>query len=100
MTTHLLQHPGLPSESCFGRLPLYPPLPIAGPPDRYDDISLLYLRISRTMSENALSTLRRDFAEVSINAQPNWRARSSPSGEDSMISLRNTDEFVDQKNLP
>ena len=31
------------------------------------------------MSWKALSTLIRDLADVSMNAQPNWRARSSPS---------------------
>jgi len=43
------------------------------------DISLLYLRISRTMSKKALSTFMRDFADVSMNLQPNCRATASPS---------------------
>lgn len=42
-------------------------------------MSLLYFRISRTMSKNALSTLMRDLAEVSMNVQPKERARSRPS---------------------
>ncbi len=42
-------------------------------------MSLLNLRISRTMLKKALSTLMRDFAEVSMNLQPKPRATASPS---------------------
>ena len=42
-------------------------------------MSLLYLRISRTMSKKALSTLMRLFAEVSMNLQPKERASALPS---------------------
>jgi hypothetical protein len=48
-------------------------------PSKLPDICLLYLRISRTISQNALSTLMRDFADVSMNLQPNCLAKSAPS---------------------
>ena len=71
--THFEQQPGDLSPGCEDS-PLMPP----PGPGGYD-ISLLYLRISRTMSKKALSTLIRDLAEVSMKAQPNRRANSSPS---------------------
>ena len=75
ITTHLEQQPPDDPSGLGGR-----GRPSGGEgSDGYDDISLLYLRISRTISKNALSTLMRDLADVSMNAQPNCRARSSPS---------------------
>jgi hypothetical protein len=49
------------------------------PPSKFPDICLLYLLISRTMSKNALSTLIRDFADVSMKLHPNFLANASPS---------------------
>ena len=80
MTTHPPQQPRSLSWSLISILlcgPLPPAMP--GTPEGYVDISLLYLRISRTMSKKALSTFMRDFAEVSMNLQPNCRATVSPS---------------------
>lgn len=51
------------------------------PLSKLPDICLLYLRISRTISQNALSTLMRDFADVSMNLQPNCLASDSPSAQ-------------------
>ena len=69
------------------------PLLPEGTPDGYDDISLLYLRISLTISKKALSTLVRDFADVSMNLQPNLRARVSPSVKRCLV--RNWAEICD-----
>lgn len=48
-------------------------------PPGCEDMSLLYLRISRTMSKKALSTLTRVLADVSMNLHPNPRASAAPS---------------------
>lgn len=48
-------------------------------PPGLEDMSLLYLLISRTMSKKALSTLTRVLADVSMNLQPNPRASAAPS---------------------
>ena len=58
-------------------------------PPGCDDMSLLYLLISRTMSKKALSTLTRVLADVSMNLQPKCFARSRPSVEgQAMVSPR------------
>jgi len=82
MTVHPPQQPRSFSRSLISIL-FCGPLPPANPdtPDGYVDISLLYRRISRTMSKKALSTLMRDLAEVSMNLQPNCRATASPSAQ-------------------
>lgn len=77
ITEHLPQQPASPSRSSISILswgPFCAPLPPG-----YPDISLLYFRISRTMSKKALSTFIRDFADVSMNLQPNDRASALPS---------------------
>lgn len=50
-------------------------------PPGYEDMSLLYFRISRTMSKKALSTLMRLLAEVSMNVQPKEWASALPSAK-------------------
>lgn len=88
MTVHPPQQPRSFSRSLISILfcgPLPPAIP--GTPDGYVDISLLYRRISRTMSKKALSTLMRDLAEVSMNLQPNCRATASPSAQQTHLPV-------------
>ena len=56
-------------------------------------MSLLYFRISRTMSKKALSTLMRDLADVSMNLHPNERASALPS----VMGLATIDVCADLK---
>jgi hypothetical protein len=78
MMTHL-QQPASLSLSLTSILLIGPPLFDVPLPVEYPCISRLYRRISRTISWNALSTLIRDLADVSMNLHPNDRAKASPS---------------------
>ena len=87
ITTHFPpQHPLPFSDSLISILPCGPLIPETAP-EGFEDMSLLYLRISRTISWKAASTLVRDFADVSMNLQPNCRASDSPSMGDTNVSL-------------
>ena len=78
ITKHLPQHPPRDSGSSVLNFVVGPVGPL-DVPEGYPDISLLYRRISRTVSKKAFSTLMRDFADVSMNLQLNFLATCSPS---------------------
>ena len=75
ITVHLQQPPSW-SSSILRLSMLLLPEPL---PPGCEDMSLLYLLISRTMSKKALSTLTRVLADVSMNLQPKPRASAAPS---------------------